>query len=109
MQHVKHIISRCLTCHKAKMHGDNAGLYTPLPIPTTRWEDVSMDFIMGFPRTQRGKDSILVVVDKFYKMAHFVACNKTSDATHVVDLYFKEVAKLHGIPKSITSNQNSKF
>ena len=104
MQHVEKIVSTCVTCHKAKMHGNNAGLYTSLLIPIAQWEYVRMDFIVGLPRTQRGKDSILVVVDRFSKMAHFVTCNKNSNATHVADLYFKEIVKLHGIPKSIISD-----
>ena len=65
IQDVEKTVKGRVACHKGKMHGSNAGLYTPLPIPTKPWEDVSMDFIVGLPRTQRGKDSIMVVVDRF--------------------------------------------
>ncbi|GKD07328.1 RNA-directed DNA polymerase [Tanacetum coccineum] len=57
-QDVKRLVTRRVTCHKAKSHGTNAGLYTPLPIPNSPWEDVSMDFVLGLPRSQRNKDSV---------------------------------------------------
>jgi hypothetical protein len=109
MKDVNHYILRCRTCHLAKIKSQNSGLYTPLPVPNAPWEDVSMDFVMGLPRTQRSKDSIMVVVDRFSQMAHFVPCAKTMDASNIVDLYFKEIVMLHDIPNTITSDRDPKF
>ena len=106
---VQDLLNRCTTCQVAKSHLLPQGLYTPFPVPTQPWVDMSMDFILGLPRTQRGKDSIFVVIDRFSKMAHFIPCNKISNATNIAELYFKEVTRLHGISPSIVSDRDTKF
>jgi len=68
-----------------------------------------MDFIVGFPRTSKGKDAIVVVVDWFFKIGHFITCHKCDDATSIVDLFFQEIIRLHGILRTIVSNRDTKF
>jgi hypothetical protein len=80
-----------------------------LPIPKWKWEVVTMDFITGFPRKRKLHDSIMVVVDKLTKVAHFIPLKTIHKEEYVVDIFMKEVARLHGIPKMIVSDRDPKF
>jgi hypothetical protein len=105
MKHVK----ECTTCQENKdEHTHPAGLLQPLPIPEHKWESISMDFITGLPRAQ-GKDCIFMVVDRLAKFAHFFPIATDFNAAQVAELFFKEVFRLHGLPKTIFSERDSRF
>jgi hypothetical protein len=83
-------IARCLECQKVKVeHRHPTGFLQPLPIPEWKWEVVTMDFITKLPRTNKQHDSIMVVVDKLTKAAHFIPINLTHKTTNIVDVYMK--------------------
>jgi hypothetical protein len=92
-----------------KGRSQSIGLYTTLSVPEKPWEDESTDFILGMPRTQRGHDSVMVIVDGFLKKEHFIPGKKTNDATKVVALFFQEIVRLHGLPRSISFDRDTRF
>lgn len=68
-----------------------------------------MDFVIGFPKTTQHFDSVLVVIGRFSKIAHFIFYKKTDNASPVVYLFFREIVKLHDMPKSISLDYDVKF
>lgn len=106
---VERFVEHCRACQLAKGGASNAGLYLPLPVPTQPWTDVSMDFVLRLPQTQKGNDSIFVVVDHFSKMAHFIPCKRTTDVVRVAQLFFQKIYRLHGLPTSIVSDRDTIF
>jgi hypothetical protein len=107
---VADFIAKCLECQKVNAeHRHLTGLLHSLPIPEWRWEVVTMDFITKLPRTNKQHDSIMVVVDKLTKATHFIPVKLTYKATNIVDVYMREITRLHGIPKTIVSDRDPKF
>lgn len=108
-QSVKDFVSQCSVCQQAK-HERAAypGLLSPLPIPDGAWQMVTLDFIEGLPRSSNF-NSILVVVDKFSKYAHFLPLSHPYTAFQVAILYMNNVFKLHGLPTAIVSDHDKIF
>jgi hypothetical protein len=95
-------VAECDTCHQMKAsHLKSTGVLQPLSIPLWKWDDISMDFIVGLPLTARKKDSIWVIVDRLTKTAHFIAVHTTYSVQQYAGLYMDHIVRLHGIPKTI--------
>ena len=85
------------------------GFLQPLPIPIWKWEDISMDFIVGLPHTSKGYDSIWVIVDRLTKFTHFFLVDTRYLAKKYAKLYFDQIVALHGVPLTIVSDRVSVF
>ena len=103
-------ISRCFTCQQVKAeHQKPAGTLQPLPVPEWKWDQISMDFIVGLPKTKRGHDSNWVIVDRLTKSALFLPVRTTYTADSLARLYSQEIVRLHGVPSCIVSDRGSVF
>jgi hypothetical protein len=88
---VKEFVKKCDVCARSKVvHHRPYGLLYPLPIPNRPWASNSMDFITNLPPIN-GIDTVLVIVDRFSKMTHFVPCSKTISGKETADLLLQSV------------------
>jgi hypothetical protein len=97
-------VARCDTCCIVKaLHMKPAGLLQPLSVPDWKWDDISMDFISGLLTTQKGNDSIWVIIDRLTKSAHFLPFKTVFLPPQYAKRYSAKIIQLHGIPKTIVS------
>ena len=106
---VRRYIKGCDTCARSKSSRHKPyGLLMPLEVPKKPWESISMDFITDLPKSN-GHDAILVVVDRFSKMAHFIPCSKKISAKTTAKLILQHIVKLHGLPRDIVTDRGPQF
>lgn len=108
-QFVRDYVRKCKICQTMKTDNNKPlGLLQPLPVPDKIWEAISMDFIDGLP-CSHGKYSIMVVVDRLSKFAHFIPLPKDYNAPLVAQVFHDNIFKLHGLPKSVVSDRDKVF
>ena len=106
---VREYVEACSVCARNKTSsGARMGLLQPLPIPSRPWANISMDFVTGLPVSQ-GNTTVLTVVDRFSKMARFIALPKLPSAKETAEIMITHVFKVHGFPKDIVSDRGPQF
>ena len=105
---VAEYVALCDTCQRIKAeHQRPTSLLQPLKVLEWKWEEISMDFIVGLPQTQSGYDSIWVIVDRLTKVAHFILVKESYRRAQLVELYMSQIVCLHGVPKIIVSDRGT--
>ena len=107
---VSRYVKSCDACQRNKpTQQATPGLLRPLPLPTSRWSHISIDFIVGLPASLNDNNMVMVVVDRLSKRTHFVACASTATAKDVASLFIRHIFKHHGLPDMIVSDRDTKF
>jgi hypothetical protein len=107
---IVHYVAECNMYQRVKAdHMRLVGLLQPLSIPTWKWEDISMDFIVGLPLTGHKFNSIWVIIDRLTKSAHFIPVHTLYMAEKYTELYISRILCLHGVPKTILSDRGPQF
>ncbi|RVW88871.1 Transposon Tf2-8 polyprotein [Vitis vinifera] len=107
---IAQFVAQCLVCQQVKAeHQRPAGSLQPLAIPEWKWEHITMDFVIGLPRTLGGNNAIWVIVDRLTKSAHFLPMKVNFSLDRLASLYVKEIVRMHGVPVSIVSDRDSSF
>ncbi|GLI61525.1 hypothetical protein VaNZ11_003906 [Volvox africanus] len=100
----------CDLCQRNKSQpGKPHGHLQPMPIPDAPWEGVSMDFIVVLPKTEGGYDALVVLVNRFTKMIPLAPTTSSCTAEQTARLFFDNVVRLHGVPKSMVSDCGTQF
>ena len=107
---VAEYVSRCLICQQVKIeHQRPCDMMQSIEIPQWKWEDITMDFVVGLPKTRQQYDTIWVIVDRLTKSAHFLLTRANQTLESLADLYVDEIVRLHGVPVSIISDRDPRF
>jgi hypothetical protein len=103
-------VEQCAICQQVKAeHQRLAGTLKLLLIPKWKWDEITMDFILGLPKTPTGEDFIWVGVDRLTKSAHFIPIKGKDPMDKLARLYVQNVVRLHGVPSAIISDRDSRF
>ena len=103
-------VKKCDACqHSKSSNQPPGGLLQPLPIPSERWEHISMDLITQLPTTKSSMDAIFICVDRLSKMVHLAPTTTTVTAPKLAKIYVDNVFKLHGLSKAIVSDRDPRF
>ena len=109
---VEQYLRNCHVCKRAKASRDAYNsFFQPLPVPERPWVDLTIDFVVGLPKSQ-DYDAILIVVDQLSKEKHYIPYTKDNNGTNaevIADLFFRHIWCYHGLPISLTSNRGPQF
>jgi len=108
-EHITEYVRCCNVCQRNKVIRNNKyWLLEPLEVPMTLRTGISMDFIVGLPKSE-GYTKLWVIVDRLYKIAHFIPLQTEAHIKELALMFVKEIWCLHGLPEAIVSDRDTQF